>query len=235
MSAVEGKEVHIDPTLGDLPGDVDDLMLSLDRLSYNGLCENPPRFVFDESSIRAAFPKLPPGASIDESLFKGLLHVHASRKGYQSSLSFSFSHAMQQEFFAALHVSCLSPKEQVKFWKKNLSNITFFVVLRFYAGLTGLSVPKVAKQLCTSFINESRYEYLLEAFVKLILRGLEDECSIEKPHLLFIFHAFYEAQNLPLTSEVMKQIRSTLSFGLSLSAFDTMAIAYCLSQCSHLR
>ncbi|MDA8003070.1 MAG: NACHT domain-containing protein, partial [Alphaproteobacteria bacterium] len=177
----EGREVHIDPTLRDLPRDVDDLMSSLGRLSYNGLCENPPRFVFDESSIRAAFPKLPPGAPIDESLFKGLLHVHASRKGYQSSLSFSFPHATQQEFFAALHVSRLPPKEQAQFWKENLSNISFSVVLRFYAGLTGLSVPKVAKQLCTSSLKESRDEPLLEAFQNWIFREQKDECSNEKP------------------------------------------------------
>ena len=231
----EGREVHIDPTLRDLPRDVDDLVSSLGRLSYNGLCENPPHFVFDESSIRAAFPKLPLGAPIDESLFKGLLHVHASRKGYQSSLSFSFPHGTQQEFFAALHVSRLPPKEQAQFWKENLSNISFSVVLRFYAGLTGLSVPKVAKQLCTSSLKESRDEPLLEAFQNWIFREQKDECSNEKPHLLFIFHAFYESQNLPLTSEVMKQIRSKLSFHLSLSAFDIMSIAYCLSQCSHLR
>ena len=231
----EGRDVHIDPTLRDLPRDIDDLMSSLGRLSYNGLCENTPRFVFDESSIRAAFPKLPPGAPIDESLFKGLLHVHASRKGYQSSLSFSFPHATQQEFFAALHVSHLSPKEQARFWKKNLLNISFSVVLRFYAGLTGLSVPKVAKQLCISTIKESRDEPILETFRNWVFGEQEDECSNAKPHLLFIFHAFYESQNLPLTSEVTKQIRSALSFSLSLSAFDTMAIAYCLSQCSHLR
>ena len=229
----EGKEVHIDPTLRDLPRDVDDLMSSLGRLSYNGLCENPPRFVFDESSIRAAFPKLPSDAPIDESLFKGLLHVHASREGYQSSLSFSFPHATQQEFFAALYVSRLPPKEQARIWKKNHFNISFSVVLRFYAGLTGLSVPKVVEQLCTSFIKESRNESLFDAFLN--WAGQKDECSNEKPHLLFIFHALYESQNLPLTSEVMKQIRSTLSFDLTLSAFDTKAVSYCLSLCSHLR
>ena len=231
----EGREMHIDPTLRDLPKDVNDLMSSLGRLSYNGLCENPPRFVFDESSIRAAFPKLPHDASIDESLFKGLLHVHASQKGYQSSLSYSFPHAAQQEFFGALHVSRLPPKEQARFWKKNLSNIFFSVVLRFYAGLTGLSVPKVAKQLCTSSIKELRDESLVEAFLNWVLKEQEDGCSNEKLHLLFIFHALYESQNLPLTSKIMKQIRSTLAFRLSLSAFDTMAISYCLSQCSHLR
>ena len=231
----EGREVFVDPTLKDLPADVDGLMLSLGRLSYNGLCENPPCFVFDESSIHTTFPKLPPGVPIAESLFKGLLHVHASRKGYQSSLSLCFPHASQQEFFAALHVSRLPPKEQVRFWKENLSNISFSVVLRFYAGLTGLGVSKVAKHLCTSSIKESRDESLIGGFLKWVLRKQKDVCSNEKPHLFFIFHALFESQNLALTSEVLKQIRSTLSFSLTLSAFDTMAMSYCLSQCSHLK
>ena len=232
----EGREVHINPTLRDLPRDVDDLMSSLGRLSYNGLCENPPRFVFDESSIRAAFPKLPPGASIDESLFKGLLHVHASRKGYQSSLSFSFPHATQQEFFAALHVSRLPPKEQARFWKKNLSNISFSVVLRFYAGLTGFSVPKVAKQLYSTATPEGA-PGLLASFLSLVKGDIQliDICNHGNPQLLFLFHALYESQNVDLTKRVMQNIPSSLHFDLSLSAFDTMSIVYCLCQCSHLR
>ena len=232
----EGREVHIDPTLRDLPRDVDDLMSSLGRLSYNGLCENPPRFVFDESSIHAAFPKLPHDAHIDESLFKGLLHVHASRKGYQSSLSFSFPHATQQEFFAALHVSRLPPKEQARFWKKNLSNISFFIVLRFYAGLTGLGVPKVAKQLHSTAAPEESPS-MLASFLRLVKGDIRlvDMCSHGSPHLLFLFHTLFESQNTDLTKRVMQSIPSLLKLCLSLSAFDTMAIAYCLSQCSHLR
>ena len=232
----EGREVHIDPTLRDLPRDVDDLLSSLGRLSYDGLCENPPRFVFDESSIRAAFPNLPLGAPTNESLFKGLLHVHASRKGYQSSLSFSFPHATQQEFFAALHVSRLPPKKQAKFWKKNLSNITFSVVLRFCAGLTGLSVPKVAKQLHSTAAPEEAHS-LLASFLSVVTGDIRlvDVCSHDNPHLLFLFHALFESQNTDLTKRIIENIPSSLTFYLSLSAFDTMSIAYCLSQCSHLR
>ena len=232
----EGRAVHIDPTLRDLPGDVDYLMSSLGRLSYNGLCENPPRFVFNESSIRAAFPKLPPGSPIDESLFKGLLHVHASQRGYQSSLCFSFPHATQQEFFAALHVSRLPPSDQARFWKDNLSNISFSVVLRFYAGLTGLSVPKVAKQLHSTAAPEESPS-LLSSFLSWVKGGIRlvDKCSHGNPRLLFLFHTLYESQNADLTKRVMQSLPSSLKFGLSLSAFDTMAIAYCLSQCSHLK
>ena len=229
----EGREVHIDPTLKVLPEGVDDLMMSLGKLAFNGLCYNPPLFIFDEPSIRAAFPTLSPGTPIDESVFKGLLHVHASRQGYQSSVSCSFPHTTQQEFFAALHLSRLPAKEQARFWKENLSNVSFSVVLRLYAGLTGLGVPKVAKQLCTA----AELHGLLTSFLGLVKGGIRlvDECSSDNPQLLFLFHALCESQNLPLTKEIMQHIPSSLEFRLNLSAFDTMAIAHCLRQCSHLR
>ena len=229
----EGREVHIDPTLKDLPEEVNDLMKSLGKVAFNGLCYNPPQFVFDEPSIRAAFPKIPPGAPIDESVFKGLLHVHASRQGYQSSVSCSFPHATQQEFFAALHLSDLPAKEQAHFWQENLSNVSFSVVLRLYAGLTGLGVPKVAKQLCSAAESHG----LLASFLGLVKGGIRlvAKCSNANPQLLFLFHALCESHNLPLTREVMQHIPSSLKFRLNLSAFDTMAISHCLSQCSHLR
>ena len=229
----EGREVRIDPTLKVLPEVVDDLMMSLGKLAFDGLCHNPPLFIFDEASIRAAFPTLPPGAPINESIFKGLLHVHASRQGYQSSVSCSFPHTTQQEFLAALHLSRLPAKKQARFWQKNLSNVSFSVVLRLYAGLTGLGVPKVAKQLRTAAESHG----LFASFLGLVKGGIQlvDWCSNDNPQLLFLFHALCESRNLPLTKEIMQHIPSSLKFRLSLSAFDTMAIAYCLSQCSHLR
>ena len=230
----EGREVHIDPTLKVLPEGVDDLVRSLGKLAFDGLRPNPPLFIFDEPSIHAAFPTLPPGAPIDESVFKGLLHVHASRQGYQFSVSCSFPHTTQQEFFAALHLSHLPAKKQARFWQENLFNLSFSVVLRLYAGLTGLGVPKVAKQLHSTAAESHG---LLASFLGLVKGGtrLVNECSNDNPQLLFLFHALCESRNLPLTKEIMQHIPSSLEFKLSLSAFDTMAIAHCLSQCCHLR
>ena len=229
----EGREVYIDPTLKGLPEEVSDLMMSLSKLAFHNLCHNPPNFVFNESSIRAAFPKLPPGAPINESLFKGLLHVHASRQGYQSFVSCSFSHATQQEFFAALHLSHLPAKEQARFWQKNLSKVSFSVVLRLYAGLTGLGVPKVAKQLCSAAESHG----LLASFLGLFKGGfrLVDNCNNANPQLLFLFHALCESHNLSLTREVMQHAPCSLKFTMNLSAFDTIAIAHCLCQSSRLK
>ena len=224
------KPLYLDPLLryALLPADIRFLLASLGALSFKGLCENPPVFIFDEVSIRCTFPQelLPLGAPIDEYLFKGLLHLHASKRVYESLHSFSFPHGTQQEFFGALHLSQLEEGKQAQFWRENLFNVSFSVVLRFFAGLTGLSKPQVAEQICSTLTGAA------EDGSHSRLMGM---CSRNDPRLLFLFHALAESQNSDLTKRVMQNIPSSLQFCLSLSAFDTMSIAYCLSQCSHLR
>ena len=233
----KGKDLPLDPLLryALLPEDIRCLLASLGALSFKGLCQVPPIFVFNEygstpsePSIRFTFPHelLPPSAPIDENLFKGLLHMHASREGFETQHSFSFPHGTQQEFFAALHLSTLKEDEQVQFWRENFFNTSFSVVLRFHAGLTGLCSPQVAKEVCSSLTGAAEDGSTSHSISK---------CSNDNPQLLFLFHALCESRNYPLAKEIMQHIPSSLEFRLSLSASDTMAIAHCLSQCSHLR
>ena len=232
----KGRDLHLDPHLryASLPKDIRCLLASLGELSFKGLCQVPPMFIFNENgtmpnepSIRSTFPQelLPPSAPISEFLFKGLLRMHASKSGFESVQSFSFPHGTQQEFFAALHLSNLEEDKQAQFWRDNLFNISFPVVLRFFAGLTGLRSPQVAKEICT----------LTGAAEGGSASPLMGKCSHGNPQLLFLCHTLHQSQNVPLTKTVMQHVPTSLEFSLSLSAFDTMAISYCLSQCSHLR
>ena len=219
--------VECDPSLRSLSKDVQTLLHSLGVLAFTGLCQRPPQFVFDQYSIPHSFHLAHDIAITGESQFKGLLRVHAERTGaYRSSYSFSFPHGTQQEFFAALHLSTLEENEQVQFWRENLFNTSFSVVLRFHAGLTGLHSPQVAKEVCSSLTGAAEGGTTSHSI---------GYCSNNNPQLLFLFHALCESRNRPLGKEIMQHIPSSLEFRLSLSAFDTMAIAHCLIQCSHLR
>ena len=233
----KGRYLPLDPLLryALLPEDIRCLLAYLGALSFKGLSQVPPMFIFNEygstpsePSIRSTFPHelLPPSAPIDEYLFKGLLHMHTSRVGFEAQHAFSFPHGTQQEFFAALHLSSLTEDEQVQFWRKNLFNTSFSVVLRFHAGLTGLYSHQVAKEVSSSLTGAAEGGSTSRSI---------GECSNDNPQLLFLCHALCESQNLPLTKETMQHIPSSLEFRLSLSAFDTMAISHCLGQCSHLR
>ena len=233
----KGRDLPLDPLLryALLPEDIRCLLATLGTLAFRGLSHIPPMFVFNEygrtrsePSIRSTFPHelLPPNAPIDGYLFKGLLHMHASREGFVAQHSFSFSHGTQQEFFAALHLSTLKEDEQVQFWRENLFNTSFSVVLRFHAGLTSLCSPQVAKEVRSSLTGAAEGGSTSHSI---------GECSNDNPQLLLLFHALCESRNHSLTKEIMQHIPSSLEFRLSFSAFDTMAIAHCLSQCSHLR
>ena len=131
-----------------------------------------------------------------------------------------------RSFFAALHLSKLEEDEQTQFWRDNLFNIMFSVVLRFHAGLTGLHCPQVAKEICSTLTAAAEGGSTSHTMGK---------CSRDNPQLLFLCHTLYESHNLSLTKSVMQQTPTSLEFRLSLSAFDMMAISHCLCQCSHLR
>ena len=45
--------MYINPTQKVLPESVDDLMMSLGKLAFDGLCHNPPLFIFDEPSMHS--------------------------------------------------------------------------------------------------------------------------------------------------------------------------------------
>ena len=227
-----GIPCRVDPLLDSLSDDVKRLLDSLSSLAYEGMMRTPPTFVFDEDDIRRAFPTLQPEALIKESLFKGLLHQYSSSVGFEARCSFNFSHTTNQEFFTAYRISQLSTKKQLKFLKKNISNPKFAMVIRFYAGLTGLYSPKVSRFLCQP--DPSFLDSLLSLFSPHSL-SLPSECTIASPHLLYLFHSLYESQNSNLTQSIVQHLDQSLSFKHHLTPHDTLAIAHCLSKCTHLR
>ena len=229
-----GIPCRVDPLLDSLSDDVKRLLEALSSLAYEGMMTTPPTFVFDEDNIRRAFPTLQPEALIEESLFKGLLHQHSSSVGFEARYSFNFSHTTNQEFFTAYHISQLSTKEQLKFLKRNISNPKFAMVIRFYAGLTGLSSPKVSRFLCQPEYDPSFLDSLRSLFSPHSL-SLPSKCTNDDPHLLYLFHSLYESQNSDLTQNVVQHLNQSLDFVLHLTPHDTLAIAHCLSKCTHLR
>ena len=207
---------RVDPSLTHLPSEVAQLLSSLGDLAFNGLTQEPPHYIFQEEEVRDAFHgAVRHDETLDDSPFAGLLHLHPDQDGLSSTLT--FSHTTKQEWFAAYHLSLLPEAKQAAFWKKNCHNPKFAVVLKFFAGLTKFKSPVVK-----------------EAVLPTSGGGLPSECDIVDPYLLYVFHALFESQNESLTQSIATQLNSHLSFDLYLTPFDTMAISYCLTECTHL-
>ena len=213
------KAFQLDPSLTNLPSDVKEvaqLLSSLSDLAFNALTQEPPHYIFQEGEVRDAFHgAVRHDKILDDSTFSGLLHLHPDQDGLSSTLA--FSHTTKQEWFAAYHLLLLPEAEQAAFWRKNRHNLKFAVVLKFFAGLTKLKSPVVS-----------------EAILPTSGGGLPSKCDTDNPYLLYVFHALFESQNESLTQSIATQLNSHLSFGLSLTPFDTMAIKHCLTKCKHL-
>ena len=224
----EGRDVYIDPTLSELPEDLQDLLRRLGELAFKGLTAKPSNYIFTEQAIRNAFPEIK--GKLHDSLFKGLLHLHIG-KICRQTFSGNFSHATLQEFFSARHLSRLSEKDQVIFWKEHISNPSFAVVLRFYAGLTKLS--------CKDFIPSclvtphSTPTTAAPPNVAGATLQLPDKSDQQNPQLLFLLHALHESQNETIICETLKHLNSPLRF-FDLGSFDVMVVLNCLARCTHL-
>ena len=227
------KSSPVNPSLKHLPDDVKPLLSALGKLAFEGMNTTPPTFVFEEYEVRQAFSSMVKAESdefMDESLFKGLLHQHSSTVGYLTSNTFNFSHTTNQEFFSAYHLTQLPDDEQLQFVQENFSNPNFAIVMRFYSGLTGLSLPQVVSFLCHPDPQSSHPKSSSQS------SSLPSECDDANPHLLYIFHSLYESQNLYLAQNIAQQLNQSVGFYLGqLTHYDFFAIAFCLSKCAHLR
>ena len=80
-----------------------------------------------------------------ESKFLGLLTAFKSFPAVGDNMTYQFLHLTIQEFLAARWVvTHMSPKEQAKFFKDNLLNDRFRMMLLFLAGITKLDNPSLA-------------------------------------------------------------------------------------------
>ena len=221
-----GIPCQIDPSLNHLPDDMKSLLASLGELAYEGMMKTPPTFVFEEEDILRAFPNLEPGAPIHESLFKGLLCQHTSSVGLVTRSTFNFSHTTRQEFLCAYYLGHFPPAKQLDFLKMHFSNLKFSMVLRFFAGLTGLSSKEIFEFLCQPNYTP------LDSSQSL---SLPSKCSNDNPHLLYLFHFLYESQNSQLAQNIAQHLNQSLEFHLRLTSHDALVISCCLSKCSRLR
>ena len=209
----EELETAVGDTLEELPASMLATLDCLSRLSH--LCFLKEELVFDEEMVVTTC--LSSHAHL-KTTFDGmsLLHVHPKKHGVKDHLTFNFLHSTHQEYLCARHLlTAMSEKEQTDFWKANISNPRFAMVFRLYCGLSQLQVKGVQE----------------------IVKGqkLPSRCDDHNRRLLFLFYALHESGNTQLTTAIVSQLDSALTFKLLLSQYDFYVVQYCLSKAAHLR
>ena len=124
---VHKKIRHIQSFEKHLPQEVYEQLLEISEIAYNGICTDWG------DSVQLIYSDLPP-------TFETLGLMQSVSQMYVTqgvNVSHNFLHLTVQEFLAALHISNMPPKEQLKHFKRHKEG-RFRVVLRFLAGLTKL-------------------------------------------------------------------------------------------------
>ena len=124
---VHKKIRHIQSFEKDLPQEVYEQLLEISEIAYNGICKDWG------GSVQLIYSDLPP-------TFETLGLMQSVSQMYVTQgvkVSHNFLHLTVQEFLAALHISKMSPKKQLKHFKRHKEG-RFRVVLRFLAGLSKL-------------------------------------------------------------------------------------------------
>ena len=116
-------------TFNDLPPVVYGKFSELCKLAYSGIAGNSydVQLIFNDSDLPSDFDSLGFMDSVTE------LYVTQG-----TVLSHNFLHLTFQEFFAAVHISTMSPSDQLEHFQRHEDG-RYRVVLRFLAGLTKLS------------------------------------------------------------------------------------------------
>ena len=112
----------------DLPQDVNSKLLAISKLAYSGICAD------QEGSVQLIYTNLPPG-------FETLGLMQSVPQLYVTQgvvMSHNFLHLTVQEFLAALHISNMSPEQQLEHFQRHGEEGRWRVVLRFLAGITKL-------------------------------------------------------------------------------------------------
>ena len=117
---------NIQSLKNDLPEEVYEQLLKISKIAYSGICTDWGK------SVKLIYSDLPPAF---ETL--GLMQSVSQMYLRGVNMSHNFLHLTVQEFLAALHISNMSPEEQLKHFKRHEEG-RFRVVLRFLAGLTKL-------------------------------------------------------------------------------------------------
>ena len=177
----------------DLPSEVYTKFLKLCQVAYNGIVNTSDQIqlIFSERDLPRDFDNLGFMDSVTELyVTKGTISSH------------NFLHLTFQEFFAAFHISTMSPEQQLKHFNDHnmqrgrMSGDRMNVVLRFVAGLTKLKClsKESANHFLHSFDEDSYHNMSCDARVDINLLNWMFETQSNDVIELLLEHKIIEVR-----------------------------------------
>ena len=194
----------------DLPQEVYEQLLEISEIAYNGICTDWG------DSVQLIYSNLPPTF---ETL--GLMQTVSQMYVTQGvNVSHNFLHLTVQEFLAALHISKISPEEQLKHFKRHKEG-RFRVVLRFLAGITKLLNISIEQR--RGFL-----EPLNSAYKDMDYTQMTSDVSVCAHHLNWMF----ETQSSDVIKTWIQDKTVDFKFQAQMSPLEYYSAGYCIAHSS---
>ena len=136
-------------SLEDLPKEVHSKLLAISALAYSGICtdqEGSVQLIYTNEHVPPDFETL--------GLMQSVPQLYVTQG---EDMSHNFLHLTVQEFLAALHISNMSPEQQLEHFRRQGKEGRWRVVLRFLAGITKLT--NLSADLMKSLLLEQPNEH----------------------------------------------------------------------------
>ena len=205
-----------------LPSEIRTQTVQMCQLAYHGIEKN--KATFTDGDLAAL--------CITKDISNvGLLQTVPSIISDGHLVYYCFLHLSIQELLAAIHISLMSPKQQISVFQKLFGNPRFSAVFQFYAGITKLStsrpiLSKLPRFLCP--VPATVFD-LIRKVVK-----TEKEKYGEKPLLLSLINCLYEAEDSRLCVFVANLLNHNLNLRYTtMNPIDCLSVGYFASVCSN--
>ena len=204
---VHGKERRWNlQSLADVPSDVEQNLLKLSELAYQGIVQQQLIFHIIPSDLETM----------------GLMDMAYDEL---ESVSYNFLHLTMQEFLAAYYVSKLTSSQQARMIDKSIGRKHFVIVLRFFAGLTKFNIQHSSDSSFSSRLFKFLEELVTRTPAK-CLRTYYSQDSSKLESLRWMF----EAQDKQLLRQALGAGTQDLDLSYqTLAPFDCYVLGYCIA------
>ncbi len=204
-----------------LPSEIRTQSIQMCQLAYRGIEENKATFT-DIDLAALSIPK--------EISNIGLLQTVPSIISDGHLVYYCFLHLSIQELLAAIHISLMSPKQQISVFQNLFGNARFSAVFQFYAGITKLKTSRPILSLLPRFLCP------VPATVLDLVRKVVKSENVFKPKILLLslVNCLYEAEDSSLCVFVADLLNHNLNLdNTTMNPIDCLSVGYFASVCSN--